>query len=53
MTNLYPDGINLKEMTQHSRGNEMHVEFDNNTLFPIDFVSDFLRRSENNKFIHI
>ena len=53
MTNLYPDGINLKEMTQNSRGNEMHVEFDKNTLFPIDFVSDFLRRSENNKFIHI
>ena len=48
MTDLYPDGINLNEITQHRRGIGMHVEFDNNTPFPIDFASDFLRRSENN-----
>ena len=44
--NLYPVSINLKEMTQHRRGIGMHVEFDNNTPFPINFASDFLRRSE-------
>ena len=47
MTDSYPDGINLKEMTQHRRGIGMHVEFDNSTPFAIDFAIDFLRRSEN------
>ena len=42
-----PDGINLNELTQHRRGIRMHVEFDNNTPFPIDSASDFLRWSEN------
>ena len=49
MTDLYPDGINLKEITQHRRGIRRHVEFDNNTPFPINFASDFLRQSENNR----
>ena len=39
----YHDDINLKEMTQHCRGIGMYVEFDNNTPFPINFASDFLR----------
>ena len=39
----YHDGINLKEMTQDCRGIGMYVEFDNNTPFPINFASDFLR----------
>ena len=47
MTDSYPDGINLKEMTQHHRGIGEDVEFDNNTPFPVDFARDFLRRSEN------
>ena len=46
MTDSYPDGINLKGMTQHWKGIGMHVEFDSNTPFPIDFARSFLRRSE-------
>ena len=45
VTDSNPDGINLKEMTQYRRGIGMHVEFENNTSFPINFASDFLRRS--------
>ena len=52
MTDSYPDGINLKEMTQHRRGIGMHVEFDNNTPFPIDFARDFLRRSEGKRKLY-
>ena len=47
VTDSYPDGINLKEITQHRRGIGMHVEFDSNTPFLIDFFSDFLTRSES------
>ena len=47
VTDWSPNGINLKEMTQYRRGIGMHVEFDNNTPFPIDFANDFLKRSEN------
>ena len=47
--NLSSDGINLKEITQHRRSTGMDVEFDNNTPFPIDFASGFLRRSENKR----
>ena len=49
VTDSYADGINLKEMTQHRKGIGMRVEFDNNTPFPTDFASDFLRRSENKR----
>ena len=45
VTDSNPDGINLKEMTHYRRGIGMHVEFENNTSFPINFASNFLRRS--------
>ena len=53
VTDSYPDGINLKEITQNSRGIGMHVEFDNNTPFPVDFASDFLRRPENKRKFYL
>ena len=34
-------------MTQHRRGIGMHVEFDGNIPYPIDFASDFLKQLEN------
>ena len=50
MADQYPDGINLKEITQHCRDILIHAEFDNSTLFSIDFANDFFRRSEKRKF---
>ena len=47
LTDSCRDDINLKETTPHRRGIGMYVEFDNNTPFPIDFVKDFHRSSEN------
>ena len=44
VTDTYPNGINLKEMTQNYRGTGIHVEFDNNIPFPTDFAGDFHRR---------
>ena len=49
VTDLYPDGITLKEMTQTSRGVGMRVNFDRDTKFPNDFSTDFLRTTENKR----
>ena len=50
LTDLYPNGINLKEITQDRRGIGMHVEFDNNIPLQINFV---IISFDHIYFIHI
>ena len=44
---LYPEGLNLKESIQIERGIGVQLNFDNDTTFPSDFASNFLRKNEN------
>ena len=44
---MYPEGLNLKELIQIERGVGSHVIFDDETEFPSDFASNLLRQNEN------
>ena len=50
VTDMYPDGINLKELTQTDRGVGARVNFNDEDEFPADFSTDFLRQTENKRF---
>ena len=46
---LYPGGLNLKESIQIKRGIGVQLNFDNDTEFPSDFASNFLRKNESKR----
>ena len=46
---LYPGGLNLKESIQIERGIGVQLNFDNDTEFPSDFASNFLRKNESKR----
>ena len=47
---LYPDDLNLKKQIQIER--RAQLNFDNNTEFPSDFQSNFLRENENTRVFY-
>ena len=49
VTDTYPEGMNLKEQLQVERGVGKRMNFHDDTDFPSDFASDFLRNSENKR----
>lgn len=49
---MYPEGLNLKELIQTERGVGTQVSFDNETEFPSDFASNFLRQNENKRVFY-
>ena len=49
---LYPEVLNLKESVQIERGIGVQLNFDNDTKFPSDFASNFLRKNENKRVFH-
>ena len=46
---LYPEDYTLKEQTQIERGIGTQVNFSDETEFPSDFASNFLRKNENKR----
>ena len=49
VTDSYPNGLNLKESLQSERGVGKRLTFNDNTMFPTNFGSDFLRNSDNKR----
>ena len=49
---LYPEDLNLKESIQIERGIGVQSNFDNETEFPSDFASNFLRKNENKRVFY-
>ena len=49
---LYPEGLNLKELIQIERGIGVQLNFDNDTVFPSDFASNFLRKNKHKRVFY-
>ena len=49
---LYQEGLNIKESIQIERDISVQLKFDNDTEFPSDFASDFLRKIENKRVFY-
>ena len=49
VTDSYPEGTNLKESLQMERGIGKRIKFNDDTEFPANFASDFLRNSDNKR----
>ena len=49
---LYPEGLNLKELIQIERGIRVQLNFDNDTVFPSDFASNFLRKNKHKRVFY-
>ena len=49
---LYPEGLNLKELIQIEGGIGVQLNFDNDTVFPSDFASNFLRKNKHKRVFY-
>ena len=49
---LYPEGLNLKELIQIERGIGVQLNFDNDTVFLSDFASNFLRKNKHKRVFY-
>ena len=49
VTDIYPEGPNLKKSLQMERGTGKHLKFNDDTEFPANFSSDLLRNSDNKR----